>query len=434
MTQQHKKDSPVREVDVLIIGAGISGLTAGYEFTKKKQRIAVLEARGRVGGRVWTAHLGGGLVGEHGGEWIGAHHTHVRSLAKKLGIPLEAHTYSESEYISARTQEKEPLYDVVTQKLDKIFSALPKHETKRQLHALDRYTWRHFLARTFSKKELTIANDIYSAEYGASIAEVSALLPVHEHFSGGKTMHMDLHVKGGNSLLMDALARSIGKSHIHLEHIVTNIVQDEHGVVVVCANGSVWLAKKLLVTTPLTLLKDISFTPKLPSKIAAYEKSLRYGDIIKVTLVFPSRFWGKENFAELSGGLAQYVFHTTQSQKGKRGALTIYAVGARADKLARMSMSAVWKELKVALPKEVDTKGIKPERMVRHFWKEDSFAKGAYAYYQPHQEEDIQSVFSEPFLHTYFSGEHVGKYQGFMEGAAQSGFDRAHDIIALLKK
>jgi monoamine oxidase len=90
--------------------------------------------------------------------------------------------------------------------------------------------------------------------------------------------------------------------------------------------------------------------------------------------------------------------------------------------------------LKQALPKDIDTTGVSPERMFRHFWKEDPFVRGAYAYYQPHQEEDIQKVFAAPFLHAYFSGEHVGRFQGFMEGAAQSGIERARDIIASLKK
>lgn len=431
--KKNRASSP-EEADVLVIGAGVSGLAAAYELTKKNKKVVMLEARDRVGGRVWSVSLGGGLVSEHGAEWIGAHHTHMRALAKELGVPLEAHTYNESEYISTKTRKKEPLYDVVEKKLEKVFSVLPKRATKQEMHALDRHTWRHYLARTFTKKELVIANDIYSAEYGANIGKVTALLPIHEHFTGGKTMHMDLHVVGGNSRLMEVLARAVGSRNIRLQHVVTSVVQDEQGVIVICANGGVFLAKKLLVTVPLTTLKDVSFIPTLPKQIRSYERALRYGDIIKVILVFPKRFWKQEHFAELSNGIAQYVFHTTQSQKGKRGALTVYAVGARADALAKMSMSAIWKQLQQALPNDIDTTGVSPERMFRHYWKEDPFVRGAYAYYQPHQEEDIQKVFAAPFLHTYFSGEHVGRYQGFMEGAAQSGILRARDIIASLQK
>jgi monoamine oxidase len=52
-----------------------------------------------------------------------------------------------------------------------------------------------------------------------------------------------------------------------------------------CENGKVFLAKKLLVTVPLTTLRDVSFVPKLPKQILSYERTLRYGDIIKVILV-----------------------------------------------------------------------------------------------------------------------------------------------------
>ena len=114
---QQKNNRKVFETDVLVIGAGISGLTAAYELSKKHKKVEVLEARDRVGGRVWTAALGGGLVSEHGAEWIGAHHLHMRRLAKELGVLLETHQYEDGDYVSVKTHKREPLFDVVSKKL-----------------------------------------------------------------------------------------------------------------------------------------------------------------------------------------------------------------------------------------------------------------------------------------------------------------------------
>ena len=421
-----KKKAIIRETDVLIIGAGISGLAAAHTLQMKGISVELLEARERVGGRIWSVSLGKGLVSEHGAEWIGIEHKTIRKLCRELKLPLEWHRYTNEQFVSRRKKGNSKLYEEVTQKLATLLSKLPK--TKRELSALDRHTWGHFLSRHFSKKKLAVLDDIYSAEYGAGINSVSGSLPFSEYISGGKTMAMDYHIVGGNSLLPTAMAKAIGMRHIHLGNEVASIEQDKAGVRVRTKDGSLWSAKKLLVTAPLPLVKKIHFTPALSPAIQRTVSSLKYGNIIKAILVFRERFWRREDFSQFSDGLAQYVFHTTQLQKGKGGALTVYATGKRADRLAAMSVKAIWTNLKRVLPKEIDTKDISPTGMKRHYWKKDRFVQGAYAYYGPHQKAMIAKAFSTPFLHTYFSGEHIGEVQGYMEGAAESGITQAKKI------
>ncbi len=426
------KENPTHTSDVLIIGAGISGLAAAYELRKKGISVEILEARKRVGGRIWSVSLGKGLVSEHGAEWIGKAHKSIRKLCRELALPLELHRYTDEHYVSRTRSNADKSYQDVTTKLEHLFSMLPKRRSA--MLALDRYSWGHFLSRYFSKKELRILNDLYSAEYGAGINNVSMLLPLLEHAEGGKTMAMDYHIIGGNSLLPLGLAKKIGNKHIHLGEEVKSIIQEKEGVEVITTGGKTWSAKKLLITAPLPLVKHMRFSPVLPPAIQKADADLQYGDIVKIILLFPKRFWKKEDFSEFSDGLEQYVFHTTQHQRGKAGALTIYATGKRADKLAVMSTSAIWADLKKVLPLEMDTTGVTPLRMERHYWKKDKFVLGAYAYYGPHQRNMMRRAFEKPFLHTFFSGEHIGEAQGFMEGAAASGIMQAKNIALLLKK
>ena len=75
-----------REVEVAVVGAGLSGLTAARELRKHKVSVCVVEARDRVGGRTLDHQIGGGHVAEGGGQWIGPTQTAVLKLAKELGI------------------------------------------------------------------------------------------------------------------------------------------------------------------------------------------------------------------------------------------------------------------------------------------------------------------------------------------------------------
>src|SRR5438094_722994 len=80
------EEVPRREVDVAVIGAGLSGLTAARELRKRGVSVCVVEARDRAGGRTLDVPIGGGHVVEGGGQWVGRTQTRVLALAKDLGV------------------------------------------------------------------------------------------------------------------------------------------------------------------------------------------------------------------------------------------------------------------------------------------------------------------------------------------------------------
>ena len=419
------KNARVQDVDVLILGAGISGLAAAHVLSKKKNlSFAVLEARNRIGGRIWTTSLPHGLTAEHGAEWIGATHKNLLRLCKELGVKLETHRFPAYPYMKNGTPD--PILPALLERLESVLL-----RTKRT-RGLDKVSLLKFLNKHFSPKEVVLLRTMYSAEFAEDARYVSAIRAIVDHMTGGKNSHMDFHVVGGNTQLITALAGAVGMHNIFLGQEVVQITQTSSGVVVECASGEVWCAKKVICTLPTQILARTHFSPALPKASRRAAENLKYGNVVKVMLTFPKRFWKKENFSLFSDGLAQYVFHTTQGQRGPAGTLCVYAVGSRAEKMRAMSMAAIWRELKKVLPKDLHTKGIAPTHMTRHVWAKDNFATGAYAVYQPGEWARVLRAFGKPFHHVYFAGEHLATLQGFMEGAAMTGIARAKEITQTL--
>ncbi len=420
------------DCDVLILGAGISGLSAAHELKKKKFSVKILEARGRIGGRVWSAPLGEGLVGEYGAEWIGSTHTQMRKFAKEFGLTLLAHTFTEYELMFEGENTPDPALKSALIKLEQVLSKW-KDVDKKNFAKLDSMSLWKFLSASVTAKEMKVLNEIYSEEFGQDIRYVSAVRAVSDHLTGGKNTHMDFRVKGGNTRLVEALAKHIGKKNILLNSEVLRITQDRGNVFVECSNGARYSAKKIICTLPTQVIARTHFSPTMSVGMRSVARNLKYGHILKTILLFPERFWGREDFSQLSTGLTQYTFHATQGQRGKNGALCIYAVGKRADKLGKMSMHGVWAELKKTFPKHINIKGIKPIKMWRHSWRNDRFVLGAYAVYQPKEWARVQRYFTKPYGHIHFAGEYLAEMQGFMEGAARSGIDEAKKVTKEIK-
>lgn len=423
-----------RQFDVVILGAGISGLSAAYEIKKRnpKLTIAILEARDRIGGRIFSINLNQNLVSEHGAEWIGKTHKNLLRFCKEFKLKLEPHTYQECSYFQKRKHIPDTAYISAMKKLE---NALKKYKSLRgkKFSKLDHLSIRKMIASVCNQHELKIINEYYKAEFGEDIRYVAATRAILDHLTGGKNSHMDFHVVGGNTKIIQALGSFVGNNNIFLKQEVKKIKQNVAGAQIICANGSVWSAKKIICTIPATILSHVKFEPAMPKHMKGTLKKLRYGNIVKIILLFPKRFWKKEGYSHLSEGITEYLFHTTQGQKDKEGALSIFATGKRANELTKMSLVQIWDIMKNSFPPDINTKGIKPKKMFRHSWTHDRFAKGAYAVYHPDEWEKMHKYFGVSYKHVYFAGEYIAKMQGFMEGAAASGIESAKNVMRILK-
>jgi monoamine oxidase len=412
---------------VLILGAGISGLGAAYQLQKQGIAFEVLEARNRAGGRILTAPIQEGLTVELGAEWIGSGHKTLLALCQELGLELLEHRFETGLLLNGQYQAAGQWHYEATwqQKLQKIQENFLKSSPAQQLR-LDKIDWWRFLRKQgINAQDLEIRELLDSTDFGESIRQVSAYAALSEYAESSPYNEMDFRVKGGNSEIIKALLQKIGTEKVHLQKEVQRIAQDRKGIRVSCKDGSEWQADKVICTLPVAALLHIDFAPQLPAIQQEAIEALQYARIMKTSVLFKERFWKEANFSAISDSTAHFLFHSTQNQAGTKGVLTAYSTGDKAYVMSKKSKQAQIQAVCEALQVPFGDMSPLAEKVVSYYWGADPFTDGAYALYGRNQWSGLQEALQKPFRHLHFAGEHLAEWQGFMEGALQTGIDAA---------
>jgi len=413
---------------VLILGAGFSGLAAGHLLTQNGYIVTLLEARSRAGGRVFTYNIQDNLTVELGAEWVGASHDRLLSLCKQFGLSLQEHRFKEEVFTHGNRRKNEYQVNWV-KKYEGLLSAYRKmpEKEKQKLDSLD--WWRYLVNNGIEEEDLLIRELLDSTDFGESIRFVSADMAMGEYAESSPDNEMDFKIVGGNSKLTEAFVQKIGMQNIKLEHVITKIEQGKYGVKVTCANGATFTADKAICTLPTYAISKIQWLPELPEAKQKAINALQYARIYKNQLLYSSRFWERENFAMITDLLGQYFFHTTQKQTVKEGVLTSYSIGDKAMALGSMNESM----RKTLLENDVNTMmstNQKTQKYVGYYWGSDKFTQGAYAVYGKEQWYSVRPILKKDFQNVLFAGEHLADWQGFMEGAINTGEEAAQAIIS----
>ena len=413
----------------IVIGAGLAGLSAARCLARHEWRVTVLEARSQLGGRVHTYRFPEApeLSCELGGEWIGRDHHRMLRLCSELGLPLEDHAYRvwlmRSGALCAPDRWSFSAASIAAwASLKRRFHAF----TPEQRIAFDDETWWHVLEREgFTPDDLRLRDLLDSLEVGESIRRASALAAAEEYINRDymhplETSQQDLHVRGGNSLLIDALAQSLPAGTVFTGRTVDGISQSGEGVRVRAGN-EVFCADACVCAIPASMLRGIAFTPALPSAQAAAANELQYARIVKTQMLFAQRFWPAEDFSLLTDRTSQQFFHTTLGQPGERGILCNYATGDKADVIAAQGEGGRERLLMADL---AGVPGARSARLQATFckpWQRDELAGGSYAVYGSGQISRIRPLLRQPHGCIAFAGDHLGDDHGYMEGAVGSG-------------
>jgi monoamine oxidase len=198
----------------------------------------------------------------------------------------------------------------------------------------------------------------------------------------------------------------------------------------VTAGGETFVADACICTVPARVLNDITFDPPLPARQREAAEQLQYARIIKNSVLFDERFWGGEDFSLVSDVTSHYYFHSTRDQPGPRGILCSYAVGEKADVLAaqgdRRRLDIITRDLA-----PLDQRAVTSARGVASYaWQRDRHTRGAYALYRPGQWFTARPALQQPHVNVLFAGEHLADWQGFMEGAINTGEEAATTLVA----
>ena len=421
----------------VVVGAGFAGLSAAYKLKSAGWNVFVLEARDRIGGRVFSHKFPGtDLICELGAEWVGESHERLKALCHDFKIPLQKHQFEDHLLRDGRvyrpgewgfsTQAK-----AAFEKLIGGYEKLtPLAKTK-----LDKYDWWTYLEKIgFTADDLRLRDLMDSTDFGESIRHVSAFAALAEYAESSPNNEMDYKMTGGNSRLAEEFAKRIGIGKIRLRTRVKAIHQ-RRGRVVVDAlepgpykvgadypiGDSSFAADAVICTVPINSLLKIKFDPPLPVAQRDAAERLTYARICKNSVLYEKRFWRHENFSLVSDVTSHYYFHSTQSQPGDQGILTSYAIGEKADVLASQSDERRMRIITNDIVSLDDDAPKLARGIASYAWQRDEFTDGAYALYKPGQWFGIRPVLARPHGKVLFAGEHIADWQGFMEGAIETG-------------
>jgi monoamine oxidase len=410
---------------VIIIGAGFAGLAAAYKLKQRKIDFVILEARNRIGGRVFSRTIDADekLVVELGGEWVGNSHKRMIELCDEFKLTLF------DNYLNTRLIYKGEYFDKgqwgfseTWEKKFKQMKADYKKLTDAGARKLDKIDfWRYLVNNGCDGKDLELKELMDSTDFGESLRHVSAYAAIGEYAESDDTNEMDKKIKGGNERLAYALKDAIGADKIMLQHKVEKIEQGSK-VKVTCAEGHVFDGDFIICTIPTFSAKKINWIPALPAETKLAMNELQYARINKNAMLYSERFWKDESFDLVTDQPGHYFYHATKNQPSKKGVLISYAIGDKAPVIK--AQTDAWKadminmSLKTAFG---DTKQFL-EKQEDYYWGDDEYSKGAYAMYGVGQWFGILPVLQKPFMRTHFAGEHLSDaWQGFMEGAIETG-------------
>ncbi|MEO8211028.1 MAG: NAD(P)/FAD-dependent oxidoreductase [bacterium] len=417
---------------IVILGAGLAGMAAGKMLIENGFDVTILEARNRIGGRVFSHTLSKdeNLVIELGAEWIGQSHERILSLCKELNIELINNRFNDRLIYDNKffTPDEWDYSAEWKEKYDKILKDYfnLNNEDKIKLDKID--WWRFLMNNDISQRDLDIMEFSNSTDFGESIRFVSAYAALAEYAESSDTNEMDFKAKGGNDKIIKALADKIGADNIKLNNKVDSI-EYSPGIKIHCTNGNRYECNKLICALPTFSISKINWNPALPREKIDAINELQYCRINKSATLFKEKFWKDEAFSIITDTFSHYFYHATKNQNDSKGVLISYAIGDKADILSRLNKPG--REIMVAQSLEAAFGDVTNliENNVNYYWGTDEFTKGAYAFYGKGQWFNVMPVLKEKMKNIYFAGEHIAEWQGFMEGAVNTGEEAAKQII-----
>ncbi len=453
---------------IVVVGAGLAGLTAAYRLRQNGYLAEVYEAADRVGGRCWSdrSFFADGQIFEHGGELIDQSHSNIRQLAQELGLTLdnllqaEVNGTESTYYFDGQAYPYAQATDDLKQAWQKIHSdvsaasypTLYNNYTQRgwELDHMSIIDWiNESIPGGINSKLGQLLDVAYNIEYGGESSVQSSLNLLYLlGYSGQGNLRIfgpsneKYHVRGGNDQIPRLMAQTLG-SQIQLGQELTAIKQNTNGTFTLTfKNGKSFrdvTADKVVLALPFSILR-ISVDYRRAGfsdlkKIAIAEMGM--GTNSKLHVQFTDRHWttldsNGETFADTG---YQNTWEVSRAQAGAAGLLVNYTGGNYGASFGSGTPTSraqqFLSQIEPVLP------GISAKwngKAFIDYWLGYRWTKGSYSYWKVGQYTKFAGMERQRQGNCHFAGEHTSiDFQGYLNGAVESGERAAGEILADFK-
>ncbi len=450
-TQEH------RSVDVVIVGAGMAGLSAARDVVAQGHSCAVLEARDRVGGRTLSQRVGRDML-DLGGQWIGPTQDRLERLANELNVATFPQFDTGTKLLSwagkiVRYRGSIPFLSVrarwdlfwAARKLERFRQEIPADQP---WNAPQAWHWDSETLETWKNRQLgsqgakVFLDIVTRAVFTAEPRDISFLYFLcYLRWGGGLDRLIGIRggaqerrFVGGAQQLSEKLAATLGQ-RVVLDCPVRSIEQDEHSVVVRADRGT-WHAHRAIVAVPPVLAGRIDYQPPLPAQRDRLTSLMPMGSVIKYLAVYERPFWraqGLSGEAFSDTGITVTTFDDC-SNDATHAALVSFSDGAVARQWSPRTPSERRQAVLDEFVRFFGPEAAHPVEFVEKDWSTDPWSRGCYVGLMgPGTMTTCGQAMRAPCGRIHWSGtETATQWTGYLEGAIESGQRAAAEVLARL--
>jgi len=447
-------------VDVVVVGAGISGLSAARKLKARGAKVLVVEARDRVGGRVLNHHLRAGGVIEAGGAFVGPTQDRILRLSDELGVKtFKEYIEGENVYIKngrrstyTGTVPPDPsiLLDaaLIQQRINSMAAeiAVDAPWSHPQAADWDALTVKEWVAKqTLSTDTDTLLKCYFQPSWGSDAGNVSILflawfiatagnernVGTFERSSSTAGGAQESRFRLGSQMVPIRMARELG-DRVALRAPVRRIVQRDGWAHVHTDRGTV-RAKRVVVACPPPLVLDIDWHPQLPDRRRHLLANMPMGNLMKCDAVYETPFWRADG---LSGsglshsGATRAVFDNTPASGGP-GVLLAFVGGSTWKTYGRLPRAERKRAVLEGFAEMFGEQALHPIEYTEHDWTLERWTGGGpIALPRPGVITSHGSEIRRPFGRVHWAGTETSTYwSGFMDGAVRAGERAAREVL-----
>ncbi len=426
-------------LDVVVVGAGLSGLTTARELRKAGLEVLVLEARDRPGGRTGVMELDG-VVFDTGGEWVDEAHTEIRGLTSELGIdiyPYERRKENARWHLGGETTNEMPfsvkdagIYEQMNAALAETAATLDPETYWKDVPAKDVSveTWlqkagmspagMHIVETLISTCGSTVPPDRMSFySYAVKLST-----------RGGPGKGNEYRVVGGAGNISRTAARELGDG-VRYSSSVTDVIQDESGVEVQYmseAGSQSVRARRVIMAVPFTVYPTIRFYPEPPPVFRRIMTGSTYGVVRKMMFLFDDAV-DSSNFTLTDTPLGYLC--AAQDPEGSGGSRGIVSFAGGRPLLAELGLADDERKRRAVELLKRFYAVPEPRAVVEKVWAHDYWTRGSYMIVAPGDLESFGEAMGGSFGNVYLAGaEAISAAPSFMNSAVKGGLKAARSV------